>query len=80
MESKFYIKDLEHGSVWKVSDIDLNDPIVKDGWLTAFCIDEGDEPKAFVGCKLQIAVMTIFERPDKYDVSKSAFHLKPHHQ
>lgn len=75
-EAKFYILKLEHNSVWEVINVDNNDPVVKEGWITAICIHEGGEDKAFVGCKLQIPAMTIFENPDKYDVSKEPFNIK----
>jgi hypothetical protein len=72
---KFYIKKLEHNSIWEVVSIDRNDPVVKEGWISAKCIHEGNEDKAFIGCKLGIPAMTVFDNPDKYDVSKTPFHL-----
>jgi len=71
----FYILRVEHKSVWEVVKVDTNDPVVTDGWITAICLDEGEEHKAFVGCKMQIPAATVFGQPDKYDVSKHPFHL-----
>jgi hypothetical protein len=73
--SKFYILKVEHNSVWEVVGIDMNDKVVEDGWLTALCLDPGEEDKAFIGCKLQLPAMTNFDNPSKYDVSKTPFHL-----
>lgn len=74
---KFFILRIEHKSVWEVVAVDKNDPVVKEGWINALCLDPGEEHKAFVGSKLGIPAMTIFGSPDKWDVSKRPFHLTP---
>jgi hypothetical protein len=77
MDNKFYILRIEHNSVWEVINVDTNHNVVKEGWITAICLDEGEEHKTFKGQQLQIPAMTVFGNPAKYDVSKNPFHLTP---
>jgi hypothetical protein len=45
--------------------------------LTAFCVEPGDDNKAFVGQQMGIDAGTVFGNTDRYDVSMEPFHLTP---
>jgi hypothetical protein len=70
--SKFFFKDIEDNSVWRVENVDTSDPN-RLGWVKAFCVEPGDDPKAFVGQKMGIDAGQVFNRPERYDVSKEPF-------
>jgi len=74
MSNKFYFMDIPDKSIWEVKDVDTSNPEMV-GWVTAFCIEPGDDNKAFVGQKMGIDAGTVFGNPDRYDVSIEPFHI-----
>jgi hypothetical protein len=76
MNNKFFFMDIPDKSIWEVKDVDTSDP-GKLGWVTALCIEPGDDSKAFVGQKMGIDAGTVFNNTARYDVSMEPFHLTP---
>lgn len=67
-----YFKDLENKSVWSVYEI-VPMKETRNKWLNGKCIEPGDDDKAFIGQKIGVPAETVFNRPEKYDVSKEPF-------
>lgn len=71
-ERILYFKNLENNSIWCVYQIiEMKESDKK--WFNAKCIDVGDDKKAFFGQKIGIPADTVFNNPEKYDVSKDLF-------
>lgn len=69
--------DIPDKSIWEVKDVDTSDPN-RLGWVTAYCIEPGEDNKAFAGQKMGIDAGQIFNNNERYDVSMQPFHLNPH--
>lgn len=79
MSNKFYFMDIPDKSIWEVKDVDTSNPKML-GWVTAFCIEPGDDNKAFIGQNMGIDAGTVFKNSERYDVSMEPFHLTPNNK